>query len=141
MVKEQRFFLKKCEEHHGIFHTGSLTKPNMLHLELYFPQNDHILLPFTPNEVLTNFDWLGKWGVFREVGQVKKLLKKTVFKKYISRSFLLWRFLDWLHRISCKQEVLHQVSQFRELLKKMILENFVPRTSVIIFSLSKWGIW
>ena len=60
IVKQQRFLLKECEEHHGIFHTGSLTMPNLLYLELYLPQNDSILLPFNPDEVQTNLDWLGK---------------------------------------------------------------------------------
>ena len=89
---------------------------------------------------LTSTD-LGNSGVFREVSQVKKLLKKTVFKKYVPGTFLLWQFLDWLHQISSTQGELHQVSQFKKLLKKMVLENFVRRTSVISFSLSKWGIW
>ena len=57
MVKEQMlFFLKKCEEHHEIFHTGSLIRPNLPYLQLYLPQNNSILLPLTPDEVLTNFD-------------------------------------------------------------------------------------
>ena len=62
---------------------------------------------------------LGSRVFFREVSQVKKLLKKTAFKKYVPWTFLLWRLLDWLHRISSTQGVLHQVSQFRKRLKKM----------------------
>ena len=73
------------------------------------------LSPMKPWLTLTD---LGSRGFFREVSQVKKLLKKTVFKKYVPRTFLLWRFLDWLHRISSTQGVLHQVSQFRKPLKK-----------------------
>ena len=125
---KQTFHVLQSEHHgerakilnHRFFHTGSLTKPNMLYINVY---TYHRMIKFC-YYLLSMKSWLtstalGSRVFFREVSQVKKLLKKTAFKKYVPWTFLLWRLLDWLHRISSTQGVLHQVSQFRKRLKKM----------------------
>ena len=60
-----------------------------------------------------SFDYfLLTWKVgdqFREVIQVKKLLKRTFFKKYVLRTFLLSQFLDGIHQIFSTQGVLRNL--------------------------------
>ena len=69
------------------FDTGSLTKQHLQCLEIYLPSNDSVLLPVTPDGVLTNFDWLGKYRVSRKISQVKKLPNKPYLKNMSPKRF------------------------------------------------------
>ena len=116
MVKEQMFFLKKCEEH-GIFHTGSLTKPSLLYSELYLPQNDSILSPLTPDEVLT-----------------KSFLRKPYLRNMSPELFCYddfsADFFEFPIRRGCYAKSVSSESR----LKKMILEILSPELFYFHFS-------
>ena len=71
--------------------------------------------------------WLTSTNLGSRGYLTKSVKSEASYLKNIPRNFL-----DWLHRISSTQGVLHQVSQFRKPFKSIILENSFPRTFLFL---------